>query len=465
MVCQNCGEEIEKGCLYCEKCGTEIHIVPDFNPIVENSISETLDTVARELQPAKQDLESVQQKIHKRKMIVVSSICFVLAVVCITLISVGICKDNSAKVHVKKAQSEYKKEHYTEAAQYYVNALAIDQKDSSIQLALADCYQKMGEEKKAEKEYLSIIEYDGGNESAYASVIAIYEKNGDYNVINNLLMRCSNDEIISEFQSYMAKKPEFNYKTGNYDTVIPLKLIAPSDGTLYYTIDGTIPGKGSLIYTAPIFLKKGDYTISAIYINDYGISSEVVKGYYHIQAQVPEDPVVSLMSGEYSVPQLIKVTVPQDCNVYYTTDGSAPDLNSSIYGEPIPIDMGVSTYKFVSISDEGVPGNVVQYTYHLNVATNYTKQDAINRVLYRLVEVNRLVDSTGAVANMNGKNIYVYNSLRYLDNKTFFFIYEYYQEGNSSRSMTGNVYAVDANDGRVYKAEKQEDGTYLVEPI
>ena len=66
---------------------------------------------------------------------------------------------------------------------------------------------------------------------------------------------------------------------------------------------------------------------------------------------------------------------------------------------------------------------------------------------------------------MSGKNIYVYNCLRYIDDKTLYFIYEYYQEGNFSRNMTGNVFAVDVMEGRVYKATKNEDGNYSIEPI
>ena len=32
MKCPNCGEELKEGYLYCEKCGEEIMIVPDFEP-------------------------------------------------------------------------------------------------------------------------------------------------------------------------------------------------------------------------------------------------------------------------------------------------------------------------------------------------------------------------------------------------------------------------------------------------
>ena len=46
MKCPNCGNEIQDGKLLCEKCGTEIHIVPDFDPEIENQIEEGLSNVA-----------------------------------------------------------------------------------------------------------------------------------------------------------------------------------------------------------------------------------------------------------------------------------------------------------------------------------------------------------------------------------------------------------------------------------
>ena len=45
MKCQNCGNEIEEGHLICEVCGNEIQIVPDFEPELENSITEALSTL------------------------------------------------------------------------------------------------------------------------------------------------------------------------------------------------------------------------------------------------------------------------------------------------------------------------------------------------------------------------------------------------------------------------------------
>ena len=38
MVCPKCGTEIREGHLYCESCGYEIQIVPEFEPELEDSL-------------------------------------------------------------------------------------------------------------------------------------------------------------------------------------------------------------------------------------------------------------------------------------------------------------------------------------------------------------------------------------------------------------------------------------------
>ena len=41
MICPRCGYEMQEEHLYCERCGAEIQIVPDFEPEIQNSIEET----------------------------------------------------------------------------------------------------------------------------------------------------------------------------------------------------------------------------------------------------------------------------------------------------------------------------------------------------------------------------------------------------------------------------------------
>ena len=61
--------------------------------------------------------------------------------------------------------------------------------------------------------------------------------------------------------------------------------------------------------------------------------------------------------------------------------------------------------------------------------------------------------------------IYVYDSLQIIEDKMMHVFKEYYQEGDSSRKMTGNVYCVDLSNGFVYKLVSDENGNEILDPI
>lgn len=49
MKCPKCGYEWTEGHLYCDNCGEEFRIVPDFEPEIEKEMNETLSTLLVEL--------------------------------------------------------------------------------------------------------------------------------------------------------------------------------------------------------------------------------------------------------------------------------------------------------------------------------------------------------------------------------------------------------------------------------
>lgn len=58
MNCPKCGTKIEEGSLYCTVCGEDIHIVPDFESEVEQSMQDTLEQIAEELQDTAGKIEA-----------------------------------------------------------------------------------------------------------------------------------------------------------------------------------------------------------------------------------------------------------------------------------------------------------------------------------------------------------------------------------------------------------------------
>ena len=473
MKCPNCGEELKEGYLYCEKCGEEIRIVPDFEPEIENSIIETLSAVAEDVIPEdktlgddKDDEFAVESslKVGKRFIITVSLFLVFAIAFCFFYFRADRTKTDTLQNKIDSAKAFYTNEQYKEAANLYQEALKT-QEDSELLIAYADCLYELGETDRALSNYYAAIDLEPENEMAYARIIAMYEANEEYEEINALLTSSSSQKIRTSFQNYMAVSPVFNYEGGNYNQVIPLKITAATTGDVYYTLNGTDPMRYGTLYTTPVFLRSGTYNVRAVYINGFGICSEIVEEQYIIEGTKPKEPEVALQSGQYTSPQRIAVVVPQGCTVYYTTNGSMPNENSFIYGEPIPMKEGVTNYRFVSVTEDGVYSDVVARSYQLTVETDWPAQESITRLKWRLLEKNILAEFDGSVPDKNGKNIYIYDSLQIIENKTLHVIKEYYQEGNNSRNMTGTVYCVDVSNGYVYRIVKDESGNEVLDPI
>ena len=474
MKCPKCGEELKDGCLYCEKCGEEIQIVPDFEPEIENSIIETLSAVAEEMSPSVEQEESVdgedafdsesESRGKNRIWLALTAFCVVIAGAVFVIAFRGRYQENYFELQIQNAQLEYQQKHYKEAASFYEKALKMET-DISLMLSYADCLYEMGEKDQALSNYYAVIEMEPDNEMAYARIISIYEENDEYEEINKLLNASDNEKIQNEFQHYMAPAPEFNYEGGTYNRVIPLKMISATSGEIFYTLDGSEPVSGGEKYTSPIFLKSGIYHIKAVYINDFGICSDIVEAEFIVEGTQPKEPELSLPSGQYNAPQMITATAEEGCTIYYTTDGTLPDEKSFIYGEPIPMKEGVTNYRFIALSSEGVYSEVVARSYQLTVETTLTAVESVYHLKHRLLQKELILDLEGNLPNRTGKHIYVYNSLQIVEDKIMHVIYEYYQEGNNSRNMTGNVFCIDVSNGYVYKIVKDENGVEILDPV
>ena len=88
MKCPHCGHEMPDGYLLCDKCGEEIQIVPDFEPEIENSITETLSTLVSLQEDIDEEAEGEDESIvragkrsRKPQVILAFAILFLAALV------------------------------------------------------------------------------------------------------------------------------------------------------------------------------------------------------------------------------------------------------------------------------------------------------------------------------------------------------------------------------------------------
>lgn len=476
MICPKCGHELKDGNMYCEVCGEEIHIVPDFEPEIENSMSDVLSDVADQIDPSRLDNKKEVEHIHfltdtidisddvliipKSFFIKIFSFLIILIVAAIIFIGVNIYRDNSYDYQIKCGDTQLAKGNYDDAIDYYEKAYKLDKNNIEALKRIASTYENFENLSRAEEIYRKIIDINGDMYSVEA-LINLLINDQNYSEASEVILNFSNDEIKEKYKMYIAPVPTFSLDSGTYEEKKLLELSLSGEGKIFYTLDGSEPGSDCNLYEEPILLRNGNYNVSAIFVNDYGVMSEIVNRKYEIHSNVPDNPVVNLAEGKYDVPQLIRVTTPVNSNVYYSTDGTDPTINSAIYTDPIALPLGDSIFKFVSIDENENTSDIIECKYTLEVETQISQQEAIDLVAHRQFEIGRVVSLDGTVPGSDGKYMYSFSELRYIQNKTMYLVSEYYQEG-TIRMVTGNLFAVDVYDGTIYQAVAASNNSYTL---
>lgn len=258
MKCPNCGYEMQEDHLYCEKCGMEIRIVPDFEPEIENSIIETLSTVAEEIEgketvpeipeekpPEKKPEQKAEEEffaeVQGKNWLFISLITFIVVVIVACFSGVFMYHRFSVTYQIDTAKKYAQSGKYQEAVAYLDKARELASENAEIVFLQSGYYYSMGEPGKSADILLELIEKEHLNyedeEKAYERIISIYDEEERYEEISDLLLACQDEAIITLFQHYLALEPEFSCVSGSYDVVIPLKLSANTTGTIYYTLE------------------------------------------------------------------------------------------------------------------------------------------------------------------------------------------------------------------------------------
>ncbi len=119
--------------------------------------------------------------------------------------------------------------------------------------------------------------------NAYGRMISIYASYEEYDKIATLLSTCTRQQVVESYLQYALFDPEFSAEEGTYEEGFTLQLSDRGEGSIFYTMDGTEPSTDSLLYTEPIRLTEGTFTISAVYVNHFNLCSQVVTKTYTIK--------------------------------------------------------------------------------------------------------------------------------------------------------------------------------------
>ncbi|SKB72534.1 Tetratricopeptide repeat-containing protein [Lachnospiraceae bacterium] len=479
MNCPRCGTEIPKERMFCPKCGYAIQMVPDYELDIEESIAQTRNEMAGALDSLigpdgqrKVSQETVRLPVLQKKVSILRKAgVFVFGIVIILLVilfgaSMYYFSSSGKNVqYLQNADEAYAQGNYAEAVELYEKAFGSENGSDAPflfneQIQYARALHELKLDDRAVSVLHSVIEEDPENAEAYGFLIEIHKLNDDYEEINRLLAGCSDDGVFEMYKDYMTMPPDFSRAGGIYKDEIVVELSASMTGDIYYTRDGSAPSTSSELYMGPIDITEGKTTITAIFVNPHDMISKPVRITYEVKFDVPDEPEIFPVSGNYAEPEYITVSSPNAGNVYYTTDGTDPTVSSNQYTDPIPMPLGKTTMKFAAISEKGVSSPVVEKNYNLNIIGTCSSEDATAYVAASLVATGALLDIYGNVPGVDGHYKYLCTKAAKEGSRIYYIIDEYFEHPNGTLDETGTIYAVDAISCMMYRAKPGRDGRY-----
>ena len=415
MKCRYCKAEIPEGELYCKKCGREVQIVPDYNPLEEmltaqiqldgNEQESELDQyinqkrrnnnrtgqsagrntgrsasrttaamtgrrmtgnttgqmLTEKERRKRQSAKAARKKALRRKRRIVLLI--MAAIVVLAGAGFYVVYQNSYNGIMKKAQKAAQSKDYTTAEAYYKQAISKNTKKADAYTGLADVYQSQDKTDEGTTLFEEAVSKQSGNVELYKACMDFYLKS-DQNMEIPELLDSVNDSMLEKLSDYVVDEPKFSLEDSTtYDDVQKLLLTADKD-TIYYTTDGTDPDLTSTKYTSEgIQISEGETTIKAIAVNKKGVPSAIGKKTYTVEVPVEDAPAVSPSTGQYDEAVQIEVKVPEGYTAYYTTDGTDPTTASTKYTGPIDMPKGETLFKVVLVNGKGRMSGITTRNY------------------------------------------------------------------------------------------------------
>jgi len=135
-----------------------------------------------------------------------------------------------------------------------------------------------------------------------------------------------------------AATPTFSPAAGTYSSAQTVTITdATSGATIYYTTNGTTPTTSSSVYSSAITVSATE-TLEAIATASGYSNSAVGSAAYTISQPVVATPGFSPGAGAYSSAQTVTITdATSGATIYYTTNGTTPTTNSSVYSSAITV--------------------------------------------------------------------------------------------------------------------------------
>ncbi len=363
MTCQRCGAELVDGHVFCDSCGAEVQVVPDFNLFEEEVLPSIVINEQDKGQPDKDSDESGKDiLIH-----LITNPSHVMFFIILVAACIGAyIYSGSYTRAIRQGERAEAGGDIEQAITFYMDAVD-KQRTVEGYIHIGDGYRELAEYEKAEDAYFEALKLTGESVSEQARVYSIlldmYSEEKDTDAIGALYDFIDDDMVIEELNADHVRPPVFSKEEGDYDDDIKIRIKSKDSYDIYYTLDGTDPSAGNgILYSKPIRAKGGTTEIKACCVNKDGKWGYMADKTYNITYKIPEMPSASPSSGTFHAPVNITLTATSG-DIYYTWNGSVPTKSSSRYSGPIPIPEGNNVLSAIVIDEHEMASPILRCNY------------------------------------------------------------------------------------------------------
>ena len=294
MICRNCGSEIPEGKLYCQFCGEEVQLVPEYSSVDMQRLKKRLEMEELEREERARRMEAEAREQKKRMKPWMRVLCVLMIAVIALALSASawylIRRQNlhNAAYLEKEAQRAASEGRTDDALAYLDQAIEVKE-DHSADLSLKKAALLVSANRLPEAvDLLEVlyVEYDS-SERVLRALLDTLDQAGENQRAAELVRRSKSEAILRDYAVFLAEPPKMSLTNGNtYAFGTMLSMTAEGEGVIYYTKDGSVPDERSYRYVEPILLDTGTNRIKAVYINTKGVASRVTASVYNVKNAV-----------------------------------------------------------------------------------------------------------------------------------------------------------------------------------
>lgn len=196
-----------------------------------------------------------------------------------------------------------------------------------------------------------------------------------YSYTNNSSIKAGEIRVTFTLTKSQVAAPWMDLESGDYYEPAYISIFADDGSTIYYTYDGSTPSENSTKYTGPVEMKRGNYVLSAIAVDDSGMVSDVSSAVYNliIESWISYDEAFYNVMEMLVSQELIESAEPDE-NGYYKVPGGG--TRRVINGGEAVVD---NTNYYVIQVDYMNDGSSVQATTYFGVNDQTGEVIRLNR--------------------------------------------------------------------------------------